>query len=71
MSSEYLEEALVDEAETDIVHWMEPKPVRLGPGGAAAAVVGGFALGVIATLAALALARLLDDEDDVVTLRRL
>jgi hypothetical protein len=53
--SEYVEEAFVEEAEPEIVHWMEPRPLSLGPGGISAAAAGAFALGVAATLAVLAL----------------
>jgi hypothetical protein len=69
--SELLEEVLVDEAEPEIVHWMEPKRVSLGAGAASAAVVGAFALGVVATLSAIALARWLDAEHRVVRFRRI
>jgi hypothetical protein len=68
--SEHLEDDLVDEADPVIVHWMEPKRVALGPGAASAAAAGAFALGVVATLAALALAHWLDREERLVLLRR-
>jgi hypothetical protein len=68
--SEHLEDELVDEADPVFVHWMEPKRVALGPGAASAAAAGAFALGVVATLAAIALAHWLHDEERVVRLRR-
>src|SRR6476619_3151982 len=43
------------EADGELVHWMEPKPIEVGVTGVSIAVVGGFALGVGATLAVLAL----------------
>jgi hypothetical protein len=68
--SEHLEDELVDETDPEIVHWMEPKRLALGPGAASAAAAGAFALGVVATLAALALARWLDGEERLVLRRR-
>lgn len=68
--SEHLDEDLVDETESEIVHWMEPKRLNLGPGAASAAAVGGFALGVLATLAALALARAFEAEDHEIVFHR-
>ena len=41
--------------EGELVHWMEPKPLRVGPGGVSATAAAAFALGVAATLAVLAL----------------
>jgi len=68
--SEHRDEDLADASESEIVHWMEPKRGALGPGAASAAAVGGFALGVVATLAALALARYFDDDEHEVVFRR-
>jgi hypothetical protein len=68
--SERLDEDLVDEGESEIVHWMEPKRVSLGPGAISATAAGAFALGVVATLAALALARWFDAEEHEVVFRR-
>ncbi|THD58603.1 hypothetical protein [Phenylobacterium sp.] len=53
-----------------LVHWMAPKPLSLGPAGVSAAALGGFALGVAATLAALALAGWLGPEREIVVTRR-
>ncbi len=39
----------------ELVHWMQRKPLAVGPGGLSAAVASGFALGVAATVAVLAL----------------
>ena len=42
-------------ANGEMVHWMERKPIRVGPAGISAAALGGFAFGVAATLGVLAL----------------
>jgi hypothetical protein len=63
--NDFLEEDLLDEAEPEIIHWMEPRRASLGPGAASAAAAGAFALGVVATLA-----RWLEREERVVSLRR-
>jgi len=60
--SEYLEEDLTQTDDPEIVHWMNPKPLTFGPGAASAGVVGAFALGVVATLSALAIARWLETD---------
>jgi hypothetical protein len=74
MSEDPIEESLEDagpvlpqEDDGELVHWMEKKPLSLGPPGVSAAVLGGFALGVAATLVALALA---DVVDPMVVVRR-
>jgi hypothetical protein len=46
----------------EIVHWMEPKPLTVGPAGVSAAAAGAFALGVGVTLAVLALTHWLGPE---------
>jgi precorrin-3B methylase len=46
----------------ELVHWMDPKPIQVGPGGVTAAAVGAFALGVGVTLAVLALSDWLSPE---------
>lgn len=40
----------------ELVHWMEPKPLAVGPKGVSLAAAGGFALGVAAAVTVLALA---------------
>ena len=49
-------------ANGELVHWMEAKPLRVGPAGVSMAAVGGFALGVGVTLAVLALSDWLSSE---------
>ena len=46
----------------DIVHWMDPKPLRVGPAGISAAAAGALVLGVALTLAVLALTHWLGPE---------
>ncbi|MDB5464643.1 MAG: hypothetical protein JWP23_3032 [Phenylobacterium sp.] len=46
----------------DIVHWMDPKPLRVGPAGVSATAAGAFVLGVGVTLAVLALTHWLGPE---------
>jgi hypothetical protein len=54
----------------ELVHWMEPKPLTVGPAGVSAAVAGAFALGVAATLGVLALTHWLGPERVVELPRR-
>ena len=42
-------------ANGELVHWGAPKPLRVGPAGMSATAGAGFALGVAAAVAALAL----------------
>jgi hypothetical protein len=42
-------------AEGELVHWMAPRPMRVGPAGVSATAAGAFALGVGAAVIALAL----------------
>jgi hypothetical protein len=54
----------------ELVHWMEPKPLRVGPAGVSAAAAGAFALGVIAAVTALTLLHMLGPERRVELPRR-
>ncbi|WP_372782630.1 hypothetical protein [Phenylobacterium sp.] len=54
----------------DMVHWMEPKHIQVGPAGVTAAAIGAFALGVGVTLAVLALSDWLSPERIVEVRRR-
>jgi hypothetical protein len=40
----------------ELVHWMEPKPLRMGPGGVSAVAAGAVVLGVALAVTVLALA---------------
>jgi hypothetical protein len=53
----------------ELVHWMEPRPLAVGPAGMSATAAGAFALGVVATLAVLALSHWLGP-NRVIELRR-
>jgi len=46
----------------EIVHWMQPKPLAVGPAGISAAAAGAFVLGVAAAVAVLATLHLLGPE---------
>jgi len=59
--------ALAEPTNGEVVHWMGKPPLTLGVTGASLAAVGGFALGVAATLALLAFTDLVDP---LVTVRR-
>lgn len=52
---EDVDEVLPPEMNGELVHWMEPRPMTLGPAGVSLAVAGGFALGAITAVTALAL----------------
>jgi hypothetical protein len=45
--------AFEDAPSTEVVHWMEPGELRVGPVGLAAALAAGFTLGLAAAFAAL------------------
>lgn len=51
---EDLGEPLPVEPPGEVVHWMEPKPLALGPAAVAGAVTAGFVAGVCVTLGVLA-----------------
>ena len=59
-------EALPQDPPGELVHWMEPKPMALGPGGVSAAVAGAFVAGVGVTLAVLALVHWLGPQRELV-----
>jgi hypothetical protein len=54
--SEYLvEDDLIEEPDNEVVHWMAPKPMSVGPGGLSAAVSAAFVLGAATAVGVLAL----------------
>jgi hypothetical protein len=57
-SYEDFDEVLPEEPNGELVHWMEPRPMTFGAGAVALAAAGGFALGLAAALAVVALTRL-------------
>jgi len=67
---EDLEDLEQPSAEGELVHWMEPKPIRVGPAGVSAAAAGAFALGVTATVVALALLHWLGPQRIILVSRR-
>jgi len=58
------------ETDGELVHWMAPKPLRVGPAGVSATAGVAFTLGVVATVAALALAHWLGPEREIELPRR-
>ena len=57
-------------ANGELVHWGEPKPLRLGPAGLTATAGAAFTLGVLSTLAVLALVHWLGPERELPMPRR-
>jgi hypothetical protein len=49
-----IEDHAPDEPSGELVHWMEPGQLRIGPGALSATAVAAFALGVAAAFGALA-----------------
>jgi hypothetical protein len=77
MSEDAMEESLEDvgpalpqDTNGEVVHWMDRPPMKVGPVGVSAAALGGFALGVAATLAVLALSDIVDPLVEVRRRRR-
>ncbi len=58
------------ESNGELVHWMQPKPLTVGPAGISAAAVGAFALGAAVTLGVLAVMHLLGPEREIAPVRR-
>ena len=54
----------------ELVHWMQPKPLSVGPAGISAAVAGAFAVGAVATVVVLALLHWLGPDRELETPRR-
>jgi hypothetical protein len=57
---EDLEDLEQPAANGQLVHWMDRKPLTVGPRGLGAAALGGFGLGVAATLVVLGLSGYLE-----------
>jgi hypothetical protein len=66
-------DVLAEPPDEPVVHWMERPPSSLGPATVAGALGGVFLLGVLVTLGAMAVGRLLEshDDDDAIVLRRI
>jgi hypothetical protein len=58
------------EPDGELVHWMEPRPLRVGATGLSATAGVAFTVGVLATVVALALAHWLGPEREVPLPRR-
>jgi hypothetical protein len=52
---DYVDDILPPEPNGELVHWMEPRPLSVGPAGISVAAVGAFALGAAVTVGVLAL----------------
>jgi hypothetical protein len=52
---EDIDDVLPPEPSGEIVHWMEARPIRLGPAGISLATASAFALGAMTTVAVLGL----------------
>jgi hypothetical protein len=48
-----IDDVLPPEPNGELVHWMDPRPLTVGPAGISLATAGAFALGAVATLAVL------------------
>ena len=59
-------EALPPQPNGELVHWMDKKPLSVGPKGLSAAAGAAFSLGVVATLTVLALVHWLGPQRVVV-----
>jgi hypothetical protein len=73
MSEEPVEDlgpALPEKPEREIVHWMDRKPLSVGPLGLSATAVGAFSLGMVAGMAVFALAGWLPEREVLVRRRR-
>lgn len=53
----HADDVLPEAPTAEVVHWMEPKRLQLGPGGISATAATAFALGVAAAVGAFALFR--------------
>jgi hypothetical protein len=54
----------------ELVHWMPPKPLRVGPAGVSATAGAAFTAGVVVTVAVLALIHWLGPQRELVAPRR-
>jgi hypothetical protein len=58
------------ETNGEVVHWMRPRPLSLGPAGISAAAAGAFALGAVTAVAVLAMLHWLGPQRDIEAPRR-
>jgi hypothetical protein len=71
--SEYEPDILSAPPDAPVVKWMERPSLGVGPAGLTGALAGAFMLGMLVAVAAMAVGRLLesDDDDEAVVLRRI
>jgi hypothetical protein len=62
---DYVDDILPSEPNGELVHWMEPRPLSVGPAGISAAALGAFALGAGVTVGVLALMHWLGPDREV------
>jgi len=60
----YHPDVLSEPPDEPVVHWMERPSMSIGPAGLTGAVAGAFILGMLVVVAAMAVGRLLETEDD-------
>jgi len=70
--SDVVDETLSEGPASDgeVVHWMDPRPLAIGPAGISATAAGAFAAGAMAAVAVLALLHWLGPEREVRLSRR-
>jgi hypothetical protein len=68
--TDFTPDVLSEPPDEPVVHWMERPPMSLGPVVLTGALFGAFVLGALATAAAVAVMRMMD-EDEKVVLRRI
>jgi hypothetical protein len=56
------DDVLPNEPNGEVVHWMAPRPMSVGPAGISMAAAGAFALGALATVAVLAMLHMLNPQ---------
>jgi hypothetical protein len=66
---EEIDDVLPPEPNGEIVHWMEPRPLRLGAAGISLATASAFALGALTAVAVLGLMHWLGPERETPRLR--
>jgi hypothetical protein len=59
MSDPDVDDDIPPEPDGEIVHWMAPKPLAIGPVGLSGAVAGAFVLGAVTAVGVLALMHML------------
>jgi len=52
-----IDDILPPEPNGELVHWMQPRPLTMGPAGISIATAAAFAIGALTAVAALALLR--------------